>query len=502
MLNKKREMNEMRRSEMTIRQRLYLSNLLMIIMPIVLTGIVLSGLFFIFSDTFGRNFFHQWQENRIYAKEYDQIEELKTKFDAKPPTEKQMIAEVARIDRQFPRDYISVLVYSKEQKLLHRERPYQEDKIVKNMLADPQQHTLVVNNVLVNRLEVGGFHLLLINQKYHMNLEERLVDNKQKILFVIVLTLACVILFVLLTNYLLSRFIFRPINDALTVLLNGAQQIRDGNLSWRTSYHEEDEFLPVVNSFNEMAERLETMVTEQEKTTENRKELIAGISHDLRTPLTAIKAYVEGLDKGVATTPAMKDKYLRTIASKTDELTHLVEQLFLFSKIDLGEYALKIKTVNIGKYLADVIEGVTDEYAQRGLTIILGARSFQTKAAIDPEQLRNVIMNIIENTLKYGNQTENQLVIEQYEDLDQVILTFSDNGPGVPAEQYEKIFNVFYRGDQARTQTGKGSGLGLAIARRVVESQKGTIEAAPSPSGGLQIRIQLPIRSAENEDKE
>jgi signal transduction histidine kinase len=294
----------------------------------------------------------------------------------------------------------------------------------------------------------------------------------------------------------LARFIFLPINEGLNTLLYGVEQIRDGHLSWRTTYQANDEFRPVVTSLNEMAERLEMMVTEQEKTSENRKELIAGISHDLRTPLTAIKAYVEGLDKGIATTPAMKNKYLQIITQKTDDLTRLVDQLFLFSKIDLGEYALRIQPVDIGKYLAELIQGISEEYKQRGLTLTLGVHSYRTMAAIDSEQLRNVILNIIENTVKYGAKKDNQLFIEQYEQSGQVVLTFSDNGPGVPPQQREKLFDVFYRGDESRTQSGKGSGLGLAIARRVVESQAGTIEARASDSGGLQIRIQLPISEA------
>lgn len=482
---------------MTIRQRLYFSNILMIVMPIVLTGIVLAGLFFIFSETFGSDFLNQWQENEIYAKEYEHIEELQEQFEADKITEAQLEKKISQLAENFPSEDISALLYDEDQTLLQREGTYQEDEIVRSMLKNPEQYTLVVNKVLLNRFNVGRFRILLINQNYHMNLEEKILDSKHTIFFVALITILCVILFVIMTNYILARFIFRPINEGLNALLSGVQQIRDGNLGWRTEYQSEDEFRPVVNSLNEMAERLETLVNEQEKNSENRKELIAGISHDLRTPLTAVKAYVEGLEKGVATTPAMRNKYLQTLTKKTDELTHLVDQLFLFSKIDLGDFALRIQTVNIGKYLAELIAGITDEYQERGLTILLGVHSFQTQVEIDPEQLRNVIINIVENTLKYGAPTDNQLVIEQYEQSEQVVITFSDNGPGVPEVQQEKLFDVFYRGDQARTQSGKGSGLGLAIARRVVESQAGTIEARTSSNGGLQIRIHLPIAPKE-----
>lgn len=479
---------------MTIRQRLYFSNILMIVMPIVLTGIVLGGLFFIFSETFGSDFINQWQENELYTKEYDRIEALQKKFQVEDPTQAQLIQALDDLNKEQPAsEVVSVLLYDSDRALLQRRGTYQEDSIVKSMLDNPDQHTLVVNKVLMNRITIGQFQVLLVNQNYHMNLEEQLLDNKRMIFLVVLLIVVCVILFVVLTNYILSRFIFRPINDGLTVLLQGVQQIRDGNLSWRTDYQEEEEFRPVVNSLNEMAERLEILVTEQEKNSENRKELIAGISHDLRTPLTAIKAYVEGLEKGIATTPAMKEKYLKTITKKTDELTHLVDQLFLFSKVDLGDFALRIQNVTIGKYLADLIEGVTEEYRQRGLKITLGVHSYQTQAAVDPEQLRTVFINIIENTVKYGHPSDNQLLIEQYEESEKIVITFSDNGPGVPWPQQKNLFDVFYRGDKARTQSGEGSGLGLAIARRVIESQGGEIEARDSSKGGLQIRIQLPI---------
>lgn len=266
---------------MTIRQRLYFSNILMIVMPIVLTGIVLAGLFFIFSETFGSDFLNQWQENEIYAKEYEHIEELQEQFEADKITEAQLEKKISQLAENFPSEDISALLYDEDQTLLQREGTYQEDEIVRSMLKNPEQYTLVVNKVLLNRFNVGRFRILLINQNYHMNLEEKILDSKHTILFVALITILSVILFVIMTNYILARFIFRPINEGLNALLSGVQQIRDGNLGWRTEYQSEDEFRPVVNSLNEMAERLETLVNEQEKNSENRKELIAGISHDL-----------------------------------------------------------------------------------------------------------------------------------------------------------------------------------------------------------------------------
>lgn len=251
---------------MTIRQRLYLSNVLMIVMPIVLTGIVLGGLFFIFSETFGRDFVNQWRENELYTEKYDQIEAIQAAYKSKKPTEEQLKRAINRLGEKRSSDAISILLYDDEQALLQRKGAYQEDKIVRSMLENSEQQTLVVNKVLVNRIKIGRFDVLIVNQNYHMNLEEQLLDNKHMILLVALLIVVCVILFVILTNYILARFIFRPINEGLTTLLNGVQQIRDGNLSWRTDYQGKDEFRPVVNSLNEMAERLEMMVTEQEKT--------------------------------------------------------------------------------------------------------------------------------------------------------------------------------------------------------------------------------------------
>lgn len=213
---------------MTIRQRLYFSNILMIVMPIVLTGIVLGGLFFIFSETFGSDFINQWQENELYTKEYDRIEALQKKFQVEDPTQAQLIQALDDLNKEQPAsEVVSVLLYDSDRALLQRRGTYQEDSIVKSMLDNPDQHTLVVNKVLMNRITIGQFQVLLVNQNYHMNLEEQLLDNKRMIFLVVLLIVVCVILFVVLTNYILSRFIFRPINDGLTVLLQGVQQIRD-----------------------------------------------------------------------------------------------------------------------------------------------------------------------------------------------------------------------------------------------------------------------------------
>lgn len=124
------------------------------------------------------------------------------------------------------------------------------------------------------------------------------------------------LLIIFLTNRFLTRFVFRRISEPLKTLSEGVHQIRDGNLSHRIAYSEKDEFLPICEDFNEMAERLRTSVEQLQKEEESRKELLAGISHDIRSPLTSIRAYVEGLLDGVAVTPEKQRAYLCVIQKK------------------------------------------------------------------------------------------------------------------------------------------------------------------------------------------
>jgi len=295
-------------------------------------------------------------------------------------------------------------------------------------------------------------------------------------------------------NVLIAKYISGRIMTPINTLAAGVHEISNGNLSHRIQYKHGDEFNAVCTDFNEMASHLSDMVEQRQADEKSRKELIAGISHDLRTPLTSVRAYIEGLQKGIATTPEIQEKYLDIIQSKTEDIEYIINQLFMFSQIDIGEFPLNLETVDIGNELAEMIDGLTDEYRDMGLHVAL-IENTHDKVLIDTVQLKNIVENILGNSVKYCNRKDAHVkILCKKADDNNVSISIKDNGVGVPNEMLTKIFNVFYRGDESRNNPAKGSGLGLAISSKVIERFNGSIRAENVSSGGLEIIITLPIQ--------
>ena len=305
-------------------------------------------------------------------------------------------------------------------------------------------------------------------------------------------------LFITIVGIINNLFAIRLTNRILKPLgplSEGVKQIRNNNYAYRIDYQKDDEFRPVCEAFNEMAAKLETSTAQRRKEEANRRELIAGISHDLRTPLTSIKGYLEGIETGVASTPEMRKEYFFTITRKTAELEHIIEQLFLFSKLDMDEFPLNMRNVDIVRSVSDIIEDTVSEYAVRGLAIQLAEMPHSAFVLADTLWLRNVIINIFENSVKYKTKEQGQMEINAVLENNFISFYFIDNGPGVQADTLLKLFDVFYRTDPSRNK--KGSGLGLAISAKIIERMGGSIHAELPASGGLAIVIKMSLLSEE-----
>jgi signal transduction histidine kinase len=296
---------------------------------------------------------------------------------------------------------------------------------------------------------------------------------------------------IFITNKKLTFMMTKNIVAPLDTLTFGVTQIRDTNLSFRIEYQEDDEFRPVCEAFNEMAARLEAMTAERLKDEENRRELIAGISHDLRTPLTSIKAYLEGLETGVASSPEQRQKYFSIIQNKTNDLEHILSQLFLFSKLDIGDFPVNDRKIDLGKHLKETIAELSDEYARRGLALTAAGAEQGVYVNLDPALFRSVVVNIMENSVKYKDTEQGRIEIAWSVSGERAAIRLADNGPGVPEDALEKLFDVFYRADPSRS--AKGSGLGLAISKKIINRMGGSMGAELSEGRGLAIIICLPL---------
>jgi len=201
----------------------------------------------------------------------------------------------------------------------------------------------------------------------------------------------------------------------------------------------------------------------------------------------------------MATTPQMQKHYFDTIKNKTKDLEHIINQLFLFSKLDIDEYPTQMEMLDLGKWLTDFIRGISDEYGQKGLRIELTNNIQGTKVRADRLQLGNVLTNILENSLKYCANNDKIVRVSCGIEDDGAVVILSDNGTGVPDDDLEKLFNIFYRGDKARSNTSQGSGLGLAISLKIMQRLGGSIKAENLPEGGLSVSLTLPIFEVEGE---
>jgi signal transduction histidine kinase len=296
---------------------------------------------------------------------------------------------------------------------------------------------------------------------------------------------------IIFTNRFLTKFVLQKIEQPLDILSDGVHQISEGNLQYRIKYTAKDEFAPICADFNEMAARLEASVNQLHQHEQSRKELLVGVSHDLRSPLTSIRAYVEGLLDGVAKTPEAQERYLVTIKNKAHDIDQMLAKLFLFSKLELGEYSDNPELLRLDDEIRQLVSAVDSEYSEKGLIISIETLTPAIVSA-DPDQLRGILINIMENSQKYKIKEVGNLTISIREEIGGYKLSLHDDGPGVPEDALPHLFEVFYRSDPSRQNPNRGSGLGLAIVATAVSRMNGTIKAKNSENGGLEIVIWLP----------
>jgi len=343
---------------------------------------------------------------------------------------------------------------------------------------------------ILNVLTHGALWETIGANREAMGVQREDPSTQMVILLTILFIGFCVVIF--FTNLFLTKFLFKKIKQPLEQLSSGVNKISEGKLDYKIEYNENDEFKQVCEAFNNMASQLKNSMEEIQKNEQNRKELFAGISHDLRSPLTSIGAYVEGLLDGVAETPESQKEYLQTIKQKTDDINKMVTQLFLYSKMDMGNYPTNPELLNIESELRDYIAASFDEYRSKGLLIEIVNTPPDTNIYADPVQLRSVFTNILGNSAKHKSKEIVTATIDSTVSNGVVKIIFEDNGAGVPDEEVQKLFEVFYRSDPSRSEPRKGSGLGLAIASKTIERMNGRIYAENVETGGLRTIIEIP----------
>jgi signal transduction histidine kinase len=303
--------------------------------------------------------------------------------------------------------------------------------------------------------------------------------------------------FVLITMVIVNAIMYNKskklILEPLEQISKAARAIRSGDLQTPVEIRgsESEELQQVCRDFSDMQTYLKDSVAKQTEYEKYRRELLSGISHDLRTPLTSIKGYAEGLMTGIADTPEKRERYYQAIQTRAEDLNRLVNNLSLYNHFDTSMFRASPEACSFAQVLHDYVNEEKVRFDKDNVHIEWSIETTDDTVYIDKTEFRRVFDNLFNNSVKYRIHSVTNIRLRLEKEGEVLVFLFSDDGPGVDADSVDYIFEAFVRLDAARSHTDKGSGLGLAIIKKIVEAHDGTIRAYNDK--GLTICITLPI---------
>ncbi|WP_297421588.1 HAMP domain-containing sensor histidine kinase [Clostridium sp.] len=479
---------------MMIKKRLAISNILMLVVPAILIVVIAGGVLEGFTEVYGKKVKVIDEDNGTYfaQKIINSYSKNLKSYDIKEE-------EYKHIEEPLKDIGYNLLITKDSDTIFSNLTDVDKDAISKlqsDILSSSDSIALEVNSVsLVKSAFIKNnknISIIAIKSDNVTNKEHLRTEVRTFFVSYMGIVLIVALLIIILTNGILSSKVAKSLIEPLELLSYGAGQIEEGNLDFKMNYNGNDEFAKVCADFDKMRTRLKESVEMQLKYEENRKELVAGISHDLRTPLTTIKGYVKGLKDGVANTPEKREKYHDIIYGKACDMDMLVDKLFLFSKLDTGKFPFHFEKVNSNDFFESFFRSASEEFKGKGLNLFYENNCDENILInIDIEEINRVLINILENSAKYKIKEYGNVNIAVNKDEDNIVLIVKDDGPGVGEENLERLFVSFYREDAARTNPSEGSGLGLSISEYIVKAHGGTIKA--ENMNGLAIIMTIPI---------
>lgn len=304
----------------------------------------------------------------------------------------------------------------------------------------------------------------------------------------------CVIAWIVVSLFFTGKLV-RQIMKPLDALGEGAKRIRENKLTEEIYYQGDEEFEEICHTFNDMQAHILLEQEKNRKYEQARTEMIAGISHDLRTPLTAVRGTIKGILDGIVKEKEQQTQFLQTAYRRTGDMDVFLNQLFYISKLETGNMPLHIQKTNLKEWLQKYVEGKRKMGMREPIEFVTDLEAITQTAMIDQEQFQRILDNLFENSRKYGNVKDLQISLTLRQTQEGFRITFSDNGQGLPEEKIEFIFDEFYRVDESRNKK-EGNGLGLYIVKNLVESMGGRVWA--ENQNGLSVFIELPKGESEN----
>ncbi len=301
------------------------------------------------------------------------------------------------------------------------------------------------------------------------------------------------IVFILIfTSLMLTQWIHKGVFTPINELNVAMQKIKEGNFDYVLQTDVKGEIGDLYRNYEDMRLRLKESTEESLQYKQQNKELVSNISHDLKTPITAIKGYVEGIMDGVADTPEKMDKYIKTIYNKANDMDRLINELTVYSGIDNNRIPYNFHRINVADYFGDCVEEVGLDLDSKNIKLNYSSLiEPDTIVIADPEQMKRVINNIISNSVKYMDKPRGEIDIRILDEVDSIRVEIEDNGKGIAQKDLQRIFDRFYRTDASRNSAQGGSGIGLSIVKKIIEDHGGYIWATGKEGEGTCIHFVL-----------
>lgn len=312
------------------------------------------------------------------------------------------------------------------------------------------------------------------------------------------IAILCILIF---TSIMLTQWIHKSVFNPIDELNVAMKKIKEGNYDYMLQTDAKGEIGDLYVNYEDMRLRLKESTEEGDRQEKQNRELISNISHDLKTPITAIKGYVEGIMDGVADTPEKKDKYLKTIYNKANDMQKLINELTVYSNVENNRIPYNFHRINVADYFGDCVEEVGLDLENKNIKLnYSNLVTPDTIVIADPEQLKKVVNNIISNSVKYIDKPRGEIDIRILDEVDSIRVEIEDNGRGIAQKDLPMIFDRFYRTDASRNSAQGGSGIGLSIVKKIIEDHGGYIWATSKEGEGTCMHfVMRKYRELQNE---
>lgn len=350
---------------------------------------------------------------------------------------------------------------------------------------------------ILSLLAISWFHIRKMSEMGLVFNETQAKLMLLHVIIAVIISMTFVAALLILTSY---RGIVGPIKE----LTSATMKMKGGDLDFEIQTSgQTKEIDDLCIHFDEMRKWMKTYMEEKSENENSQRQLISNIGHDLKTPVTAIKGYTEGILDGIADTPEKRDRYLHTILSKANELDRLISELTYYSHIDTQRIPYDFRKIDVSDYFEDCIDELSLDLEGKNFSLVYENNLKEPVMVIaDPIQMKKVINNIVGNSLKYNDKKHGEIKIKINDTDEFVLIEIADNGKGIDIKDLPNVFERFYRADSSRNSATGGSGIGLSIVHKIIEDHGGRIWANSQIGKGTKMFIELRKYQERNDENE